>query len=332
MKLPNSYGTVYKLSGKRRKPWIARKMIGKEPIPETRRMRTLYYTIGYYEKKADALTALAQYNLEPYDPAKRAKTVSEVYYAWSAEYFPTIKSPGVYRAAWKVLEPIGNRQIVELGLDDWQFIIDTSDKNTPTLTNVKLLLSLMYEYAVIHEIAPAAKHDLVQYIRIPKKNPNAITRKVFTREEIRALWSRDDMTSRIALILIFTGLRVGELLELKDEDVDFDIQKISVTHAKTASGIREVPIADKILPLMRKYMSEPRPYYKKVHPMIKAIGHTPHDTRHTFATLATEAGIDQRLIDAILGHSPGSNMALKVYTHFSLEAKLEAVNNLLEIC
>jgi integrase len=177
-----------------------------------------------------------------------------------------------------------------------------------------------------------AKRDIISYIRIPKKNPNAITRKIFTHEEIASLWDASgEQMKRIALLLIFTGLRVSELLELKDEEVDLAAQKISVTHAKTPSGIREVPIGDKLLPLMEKFMAESHPPYEHVRRAFQTFGHTPHDTRHTFASMAAEAQIDQRLIDAMLGHS-GGNTALKIYTHFSLEAKLEAVNNLLEIC
>lgn len=332
MKLPNNYGTIYKLSGNRRKPWIARKMVGKLPDPEGRRMKIQYVTIGYYEKKSDALTALARFNAEPYDPVKRARTLSEVHDAWADEYLPNLKSADPYKAAWKVLEPMGARQMADLTLDDYQFVIDQSEKNSPTLMNVKLLLSLMYKYAVVHEVVPPAKREMIPYIKIPKRNPNAIVRKVFTREEIAELWKDPhDPSKRLALILIFTGMRVGELLALKDEEVDFDAQRISITHAKTAAGVREVPIGDKILPLMKEFMSERRQKYSATKAKIVSLGHTPHDTRHTFASMAAEAGIDQRLIDAILGHA-GANMALKIYTHFSLEAKLEAVNNLLEIC
>ena len=331
MKMPNGYGTIYKLSGNRRRPWVAKKMVGKELNEKTRRNRILYVTLGYYESKADALQALAAYNSDPYDPVKRARTVREVYETWSAEYFPDLKQTGHYKAAWKVVEPLGDRALMDLTLDDWQFLIDHSDKNAPTLTNVKLLLSLMYEWAVVHEVVPPTKHNMVHYIKIPKKNPNTITRTTFSREEIQSLWKRNDASSRLALILIFTGLRISELLSLDDCEVDFERQQISVTHAKTVSGIRDVPIGDKILPLMREFMSDERPTYRMAKRMIGEFGHRPHDTRHTFATLAAEAGTDQRLIDAILGHSPG-NTALRVYTHFSIESKLEAVNNLLEIC
>lgn len=52
MKLPNGYGSISKLSGNRRKPYIVRKHIG----------NSKYLIIGYYPTKEDALSALVEYN------------------------------------------------------------------------------------------------------------------------------------------------------------------------------------------------------------------------------------------------------------------------------
>ena len=332
MKLPNNYGTIYKLSGNRRKPWIARKMVGTVPDPKTRRMRIQYITIGYYEKKSEALNALAQFNAEPYDPVKRAKTLSEVYEAWSAEYFPTLKETGHYKAAWKVLEPYGDRALADLTLDDLQFILNNSGKNIPTLKNVKVLLTLMYDYAVVHEIVLPIKKEFVRYLAIKGGNPRQLERKTFTADEIASLWASQTPLNDVTLVLLYTGLRVSELCNLRPSDVDIDAQTIHIREAKTPAGIRDVPIGDKLVPVFRRYWSRPHPSPVSIRGRMKRnLGHLPHDTRHTFASMAAEAGIDQRLIDAMLGHSTG-NTALKVYTHFSIEKKLEAVNNLLEIC
>ncbi|WKS98289.1 hypothetical protein [Gallibacterium anatis] len=54
MRLPNGYGSVFKLSGKRRKPFIARKTIG-----YNENKRQIYHNIGYFATKEDALKALS---------------------------------------------------------------------------------------------------------------------------------------------------------------------------------------------------------------------------------------------------------------------------------
>lgn len=67
MKLPNGYGSITKLSGKRRNPWRVRKTSGWEIDPKTQKLKQNYITIGYYETKAEALSALVAYNENPYD-------------------------------------------------------------------------------------------------------------------------------------------------------------------------------------------------------------------------------------------------------------------------
>mgnify|MGYP006916208389 CR=1 FL=1 len=56
------YGSVYKLSGKRRKPYIARITVGWSDEG-----KQLYETIGTYETKQLAFSALAEYNNNPSD-------------------------------------------------------------------------------------------------------------------------------------------------------------------------------------------------------------------------------------------------------------------------
>ena len=331
MRLPNKYGTVYKLSGKRRNPWIARKLIGHTLDEEHKRVRYQYLTIGYYASKAEALQGLAAYNTNPSMPQKHAVTLLEAHDAWAKEHYPKIKQLTNYKAAIKVLAPLHNEPLEDIKLDHLQTVFDASGKTTPTLRHVKVLLSQLYDYAVIHEIVPASKKNMIPYLDCGNSNPNSVPRRIFDNGEISRLIAQHDKYSDMALILLYTGLRISELTDLQPGNVDYDRQCIKIAAAKTKAGIREVPIADCIVPLVRSYMAcKPSPitFRKK---LLKDYNHRPHDTRHTFATLMAQQGIDQRTIDAILGHSPGKNIALSIYTHITLETKLAAVN-LLEVC
>ena len=73
------------------------------------------------------------------------------------------------------------------------------------------------------------------------------------------------------------------------------------------------------------------PPYTTFKEMFKDVlpNHMPHDTRHTFVTMLTENGIDQRVIQTIVGHSRGRTVTER-YTHISLEKMREAVETLQE--
>lgn len=74
MRLPNGYGSVYKLSGNRRKPWVARKTIG-----FNEKAYPIYKIIGYYSSKANALEALVEYNKDPFDLDTVKMTFTDVF-------------------------------------------------------------------------------------------------------------------------------------------------------------------------------------------------------------------------------------------------------------
>lgn len=104
----------------------------------------------------------------------------------------------------------------------------------------------------------------------------------------------------VILMLIYSGVRVSELLELKKVDVHLDEKWFNIRHAKTKAGIRAVPISDKTYKYFEYWYNkndceyllstpdsapfEYRNYYDSYwKPLLKEldIKHRPHDTRHT---------------------------------------------------
>ena len=325
-RLPNQFGTTYKLSGSRRRPWIARKLCGKIPDHEKKRMIPQYVTIGYYATRTEALNALAAYNADPQDPSMKRKTIRDVYELWSVEHFPKLRETAHYTAAYSVLLGISDRSMADLKLDDLQFVFRTSGKNRPVLMNVKILLKHLYKYAVIHEIVPQAKLDMIQYLDPGESNPRAITRSIFTPEERKRAFDGVDPIDHVTIFLLCTGLRISEYCDMKVSDGMITIRK-----AKTAAGVRSIPLPEQLqgVPIERMQVSTMRRQMKAKY------NHLPHDTRHTFATLAVECGIDQRIIDAIIGHV-SENLTLSTYTHITADAMRDAmdqvVKKVLEIC
>lgn len=359
MKLPNSYGSVYKLSGKRRNPWAARKTVGWKQIPEKKKSYPIYQFVGYYPTRAEALQALAAFNEDPYDLHLDTITFAEVYDKWSDVHYPTIKDTNGYKAAFKTSEPLHDMKFVEIKLDHLQKVVDESGKNTPTLKTLKNLWGLMWDYAVIHEIVTPDKRDVIKYVDISKAgNPNAYNRKPFSKDEIKTLWDVHESNQylTVILMLIYTGCRIGELLDLEKKDIHLEDRWFYVKESKTEAGIREVPIAEKVVPFFEYWMQkdcdhlictpdeEPfkyRNYYDSYWiPLMLQLnmgkfvmkddkevyeGHRPHDTRHTCISLMTEKKVDGRIIKKIVGHK-GQGVTETVYTHLELPVKLEAIN------
>lgn len=353
MRLPNGYGSVHKLSGKRRRPWCVRKTreIDENGIQQ-------YDYLGYYKTQPEALQALAEFNANPYDIRTATITFEEVYNKWAEEklvlkdaehpYGISRSNINGYKAAWKLCEKIAKMKFVDVKLSHLQGVVDESGKNHPTLRKLKVLFGQLFEYAVIHEII-TKERNVVEYVDISKAgNPNAFDRKPFSKKEVQTVWKWKDSNEYITIILmlIYSGVRISELLDLLKENVNLKEKWFDVVDSKTKAGIRKVPIADKILPFFEYWCNknnceyvlstpsaehfEYRNYYDSYwSPFIEQMGmeYTPHCTRHTCISFLTAAGVDERIIKKIVGHK-GQGVTQIVYTHLEIEELIYAINKI----
>lgn len=326
MKLPNGYGSVYKLSGNRRKPWVARKTAGWNEKGQPK-----YIFVGYYQTRSEALQGLAEYNGYNLACAPSRTPLRLVYSAVEDDL------DRHYQLAWDILSDLHDIPLQDLTLSRMQAVFNHCGRPKGTQRYMKLLLTKLFNYGVRHEMIRPEKAAIVSYIEISEEKARTIERSVFTDEEIAALWKLYDEKeyASIPLILLYTGMRVDELLSMRSDDVTdvFNIRK-----SKTAAGVRTVPVLDRIRPVVDRwkekgtdylvtgvrgyaisYQSLMTSYWKDV-----SFGHRTHDCRHTVATRLAEAGVDSRVVNAILGHS-GDTLAESVYTHISDELKREAL-------
>jgi hypothetical protein len=85
MKHPNGYGTVAKLSGNRRNPFVVRKTKGWDECGYP-----VYETIGYYPTREAGLIALAQYNNNPWNISQEKTTLEELFKLWLEKKAPKL--------------------------------------------------------------------------------------------------------------------------------------------------------------------------------------------------------------------------------------------------
>lgn len=117
MKLPNGYGSVTKLSGNRRKPYLARVTLGWITDEQTGKTVQNRVPLGTFKTKKEALQALAEYGANPYDIQNAAMTLAELYDKWTAAYFPTLESESSCRtikSAWSYCHAIAGMRVKDL--------------------------------------------------------------------------------------------------------------------------------------------------------------------------------------------------------------------------
>lgn len=296
MRLPNGFGSIVFLTGNRRRPYWAKKFKYKDE-----RGYPVYDTIGYYESYNDAYAALLEYNRDPYDFATRDMTFGEAADRWMKEFteipvdgvLPAKSTVASYRAAAQKCENITNRKIREITAQELQAIIATVSAGSQH--HFKTFVSSVFNWAIRNNVVQDSpiRHVHRTAKTSPKRNP-------FTVEEVRKIWTMDPSPIRdTALILLYTGMRSGELLTISEQT-----DRYIVAGEKTDAGKnRIIPIHSRIRHLvenMPKWSNKDRIYanFIKMFP-----GHTPQDCRRTFTTRSLECGMDPIVSRKIVGHS-----------------------------
>lgn len=344
MRLPNRYGSVTKLKGRRRNPWMVRKSISRVG-PDGKRIMKV---VGYAASKAEALDMLAKYNGNPYDLDAGSPTFREIYDKWHADSFTeetnrsTLKN---YSAAFKHCEELYDIKMNEIRTADLQRVIDACPTSHSTANRIKILFGQLYKWSLARDLV---FRDYTVGLKV-KQEATGETRESFSPEEIAQLWEDVDENEYISfiLIMIYSGCRINELLNLKREDLHLKERYFEVKKSKTESGIREVPIAEKVVPFWTSFLKRSKCEYvfcnvegyklsydnfKKRYwdPLTARLGidHVPHETRHTTITLLKMAKVDPTYTKLIVGHKSVMDLTERVYTHIPISELIKAINSI----
>lgn len=338
MKLPNGYGSVYKLSGKRRKPWVARKTVGWKDNAQP-----IYEYLGYYEKREMALQALTSYNMDPYDLANRQLTFSDVYELWVKQKYTDHdkKVKNGYAAAYKACSDLYEMLFTDIRTAHMQKVLNEWDIGYPSKKNMRIVFGQLFDFAMQNDIV---KKDYAEYVTLEMPDEEGEAKhKPFTKEELDTLWENAaDKAAQIVLIYCYSGMRPTEFVKIKTEDVFLE-DRYMIGGIKTKnSKNRAIPIAEKIYKFIENFYNPDNEFlltdydgaltYDRLNwrywkPLMQKLdmNHLPHDGRHTCTTLLDNAGVNKTVIKKILGHA-GHGMTEKVYTHKTIDQLVEAIN------
>lgn len=324
MKNPNGYGCVKHLSGSRRKPFaFVVTDHGKQIVK------------GYFPTKMDALA----YQVEYWNTHGRTRlseiTLEELYAEWLPAHRPYVAESTVrsYQSAYGHLHPLYVMPIKEIKYKHMQATLDAmGGLSYASKKKVRNLLSLLWAYARKMDYT---SNDYTGLLRIGKNRP-VNPHHAISRRKVNALWKMTDVPGiDIILILIYTGMRNGELRALLKSDVNRRQKYIRIRESKTAAGVRVIPIHSRIWPFVEVRLScngshliaddSGMPYtysrlarlFTHVMKLVHGEKHKLHDTRHTCATWLDDAEVNDNAKKMILGHAR-NDVTNGVYTHKNL--------------
>lgn len=323
LKRPNGTGTVYKLQGRRKRPWAAAKN---------------KVIIGYYETKTAALEALNRLSGRDVDE-RYNMTFAQVFEEWKGEHYREISRSGreSYDHAFALFAPLHNKKFRSLKTADFQTVLDQHfHKSHSMVSKLKQLLTQMSKWAIREEVIST---NLAAYVKLPENVRKE--KEIFSDEDIDKLEANASETAKIILMLIYTGMRIGELFSLT---LDGYHETYVIGGEKTEAGRnRVIPIKPEGRAYFAYFASQAtgpllisgyvgqhnlnnfrrRDYY----PLLDKLDiprKSPHATRHTYASRARRDGVPPEILQKILGHANYTTTA-NIYVHTDIEELVRAV-------
>lgn len=329
MRMSNGFGGVVKLGGSRRKPYGARITTGWKDGKQQ------YQYIGYFEDRDDALVALANYHSDPYRLEDADITFAEMYSKWkeSREDELTKDNSYAYDGAFKNSAMLHDYKFMEIRSEHLKKCMKACEKSHATKSKMKQLWNQMYNYALENDMKVT---NYSQFVKVKSEAPK--NKNIFTPEERDILWNENTELSDIAIILLYTGMRIGELLEIEIENIHLE-ERYMIGGLKTEAGRdRVIPIHERIVPLIEKYMQNRVRYlfeFKNEQLKYQTVlirwrnrfgkTHKMHDTRKTFISWMHEKDVPIETIRVIVGHA-GKGVTEQRYLTTSIEKLVKTVN------
>ena len=236
--------------------------------------------------------------------------------------------------------------------------IEAKNKPTKTVRNIHQMVSSALRFAMEQKLIPENPATRCALPKVERKEM-----KTLPMDQLNTFFDEAKRTGAFELYYIdlLTGLRRGELLGLKWDDIDF---KNGILHVrrqvmrqegkmveaplKTKNSYRSIAIpadAVEVLKMQRDKIGNGSEYVfpsptggpmssdSVLHMLQRVLKRAGlerirfHDLRHTFATLALQNGVDVKTVSGMLGHY-SAGFTLDTYAHVTTAAQRNAANTM----
>lgn len=320
-KLPNGFGQISKLSGRRSRPYMAR-------LPDRK-------VLGYAETYEDAYLILAEYNKRPWDIDARALTIEDLWQVFLKTKFKNYakNTQSNFKTSYNYLSPLANKPYAAYKTHHFEMFLDSLECSDNVKNNIIKLLKHIDDIAYQLDVIDKKYAYGIMSRRVERRSE----RRPFSEEEIETLWQHvDEPFIDYIIIMIYTGFRINEFIKLRDKDFNLDEWTITGGSKTEAGKNRVVPIHPRIRPLVLKHLGDDdfypftentfrQNFYKALERL--GMSHLPHECRHTLRSRLDSAGANKACIDKILGHKSGDT-GIDIYTHKTVKELMTAIKSI----
>lgn len=343
----NGTGTAYR----RGQSWTAEAVVGWRPLPpfdpenpDNKKQRVpIKKTRGGFKTKQEALAYIPTLKAGG-TKSDKSPLLSEYWTIYERDELSKLCSTKqrCYNIAWRRLSPLHDSRISTISVADLRRVVSDAASTYQTAKDCKTVLSALFTLAAADG---HANKDLPSFIVLPEHEEKE--KETFSDLEQAALWKQyetGDIRVAPILLMIYSGMMPGELLNLRADQIDLSQRMIIGAGMKTKVR-KKTPIvlAENIVPVVQDLIDHAQPdghilptnkgrdwrdkYY---YPALRDAGCrklTPYSCRHTTATaLAITEGIAPQTIQKVMRWS--STRMLDRYAHPDQNAALEAVDTI----
>ena len=252
--------------------------------------------------------------------------LEEIYPIWLSAHSVsmTCNSLNNYRRAWKRLQPYTAYDVGTLPTHEIQRAL-----NALSYDDAKKMRSLLRQLCNMANEDAGAVYNPAASLILPKRELRL--RDAFHRDEIQKMWdayNEGDQDAASALIMIYTGMRTGEFLALRERNIIWSERIIEGVGTKTYTSMQSAILLPQIIigVLHGQCLGNPEhllvPYnsatfYKRYYAFLKRIGVrqlAPYCCQHTFATMLARNNVRPVDVQRAMRHARYETTA-NTYTH-----------------